>query len=139
MRSKTNGFTLIELMVVVAIVGILSAVAFPSYQTYITKSRRVEARTALTGVLQAQEKLRANCPRYAGQVGSSSDCGTNPTLGVGSTSESGKYAIAITAAASTSFTATATALAGQARDTECRVMSLQQAQGNLFTSPANCW
>lgn len=51
MRSKQGGFTLIELMIVVAVVGILSAIAYPSYTEYVRRGHRTEART---GLLQAQ-------------------------------------------------------------------------------------
>lgn len=53
---KNRGFSLIELMVVVAIVGILSAVAFPSYSSYVARSKRAECRVALMQVMQQQER-----------------------------------------------------------------------------------
>ncbi|RYF23590.1 MAG: type IV pilin protein [Comamonadaceae bacterium] len=53
-RTKQVGFTLIELMIVVAIVGILSAIAYPSYTEYVRRGHRAEART---GLLQAQQWL----------------------------------------------------------------------------------
>ena len=51
-----SGFTLIELMIVIAIIGIISAVAFPSYSSYITKSRRADAKISLTKMADAQER-----------------------------------------------------------------------------------
>jgi type IV pilus assembly protein PilE len=58
-----NGFTLIELMITVAIVGILASVAYPTYTSYIVKGKRAEARTALTELLQQQERYMTqnNC------------------------------------------------------------------------------
>lgn len=62
-----SGFTLIELMVVVAIVAILGAIAFPSYQAHITKARRAEAMAALTAAAAAFERFKAsNNFSYAG-------------------------------------------------------------------------
>lgn len=53
---KNKGFSLIELMIVVAIVGIITAVALPSYTSYITRSKRTECRAAVMQVLQQQER-----------------------------------------------------------------------------------
>jgi len=68
---KPNGFTLIELMIVVAVVGILAAVAYPSYAEYVRKSRRSDAIAAISKVQQAQERWRASNPAYSADVSSS--------------------------------------------------------------------
>lgn len=62
-RLGGRGFTLVELMIVVAIVAILAAIAYPSYTEYVRKGRRAEARTALTELLQQQERYltQRNC------------------------------------------------------------------------------
>lgn len=60
---RRRGFTLIELMITVAIVGVLAAIAYPSYQDSVLKGRRAEGRTALLNLLQQQE-------RYYTQTGS---------------------------------------------------------------------
>lgn len=59
----SRGFTLIELMIVVAIVAILAAIAYPAYTESIRKGRRAEARTALAELLQQQERYmtQRNC------------------------------------------------------------------------------
>jgi type IV pilus assembly protein PilE len=54
--KSSKGMTLIELMIVVAIVGILSAIAYPSYTEYVLRGRRAEARTALMDLMQQQER-----------------------------------------------------------------------------------
>ncbi|MGV8900584.1 MAG: type IV pilin protein [Burkholderiaceae bacterium] len=56
MMSLQKGFTLIELMIVVAVIGILAAVAYPSYQDSIIKTKRAEGRAALMAVMQQQER-----------------------------------------------------------------------------------
>lgn len=53
---KSSGFTLIEVMIVVAVVGILAAIAFPSYQEYVAKSRRADAQAALMELSQFMER-----------------------------------------------------------------------------------
>ena len=62
--SRHAGFTLIELMIVVALVGVLASVAYPSYREYVNKSRRAEARVALMETLQQQERYMSQHNTY---------------------------------------------------------------------------
>lgn len=69
---NSRGFTLIELMIVIVIIGILAAIGFPGYNDYMHKSRRGDAKTALLALQQLQEKLRGSCNVYGRTL--------NPTL-----------------------------------------------------------
>ena len=62
--QQNAGFTLIELMIVLAIVGIISAIAYPAYQNQVMKTRRGEAKAALTALAQAMEEAYTNTMDY---------------------------------------------------------------------------
>ena len=143
---RAGGFTLLELMIVVAVIGILAALALPSYFDSVRKGQRSEAVAALAQVQQAQERWRATHSAYA----TNSDLTPAwPTgLGVGSPTSGGLYTISIDA---TGYTATATAVSGksQANDTHCSTMRVRLKGGNLqygdsgtgdpLTDPHRCW
>lgn len=98
--SKTTGFTLIELMIVVAIVAILAAVAYPSYQDFVRRGARAEARAAMLSMSQLQERNFTNCGTYVGIT--SGDLSGSATLSAwknanwsGSTFSARKYDITV--------------------------------------------
>ena len=64
--QQTRGMTLLELMIVVAVVGILAAIAYPSYMDSVLKGRRAEARVAITQLLQQQERYMTQHNTYLG-------------------------------------------------------------------------
>lgn len=150
-RRRAGGFTLLELMIVVAVIGILAALALPSYFDSVRKGQRSEAVAALAQVQQAQERWRATHSAYA----TNSDLTPAwPTgLGVSSPTSGGLYTISIDAnsASATGYTATATAVAGkaQANDTHCSTMRMRMKGGNVqygdagtadpLTDPHRCW
>ncbi len=70
-KYSDKGFTLIELMITVAIVGILAAIAYPSYQEQVAKSRRSEATNALMSAAQALERYYSANGRYTTTAGGS--------------------------------------------------------------------
>ena len=119
-RSTQRGFTLIELMIVVAVVGILAAIALPSYRGYIVRAARVEAQTELLELAGLQEKIFLNSNAYAFSV-SAAYSGTSAG-GLGRTSgrtKDGKYALTLVdsagvamAAAAQTFVLLATPVAG---------------------------
>lgn len=127
MQRKTTisrGFTLIELMIVVVIIGILASIAIPSYQNYVRQSRRVEAQADMMRLALNEEKFRANNASYADH--------TNTVLGVRNTSY---YTFTIVAAANT-YTITATAAGSQTNDTGCTPLTLDQSG---VKGPPSCW
>lgn len=97
---KNNGFTLIELVVAIGIVGILAAIAYPSYTEHGMKARRADAKAGLLDLQMAEERFRANCPSYATAIDSNSanySCGTG-TLTHSATSPDGHYTLSIVSA-----------------------------------------
>ncbi|RLB07894.1 MAG: hypothetical protein DRG50_01455 [Deltaproteobacteria bacterium] len=94
-----RGVTLLELMIVVAIIGILAAVAIPAYDGYVTRSRRSNAFTALETVRAAQEMYRAEYGFYAGALGSLAGCSA--------TMAGDNYTISLNRSSFTQYTATA--------------------------------
>lgn len=78
MRSLPNsGVTLIELMIVVVIIGILAGIGYPSYQRYMTQTRRSDAQIALTRLANDMEKFYSDCSRYPSSLTATRDCTTN--------------------------------------------------------------
>jgi type IV pilus assembly protein PilE len=143
---NNRGFTLIEIMIVVAIIGVLAAMAYPSLTDQLSKSRRSDAKTALLGLQQVQEKLRANCNVYALDLdttivngdgdsipflctpGAAADTAVNYS----SNSQEGWYTIAVTSANAIGYVATATTDAGdrQASDRTCKTLILTVDDNN---------
>lgn len=115
MHRTARGFTLIELMIVVAVVAILAAIAFPSFREQVRKSRRSEAMAEVGRLQLAMERWRAERPTYANSPASA----TYPAP-VSNT----YYTIAIAPGASaTSYTVTATPAGSQEGD-RCGVLTL---------------
>jgi len=132
-RLSFAGFTLIELVVVVAIVGILAAIAVPSYQTSVRKSRRADAEAALMNMQIRQEKWRANNTTYNATASAVGAPGSGEKI-------STYYSFTVPAATATTFTVQAAALGSQASDsqngTSCATLSINQSGTR---SPTACW
>ena len=130
MRSNA-GFTLIEMMIVLAIIGILAAIAYPSYTDYVKRARRSDAVALLTNVQLLQEKWRANHTTY----------GSAAQLGITSTaSDQGFYTLSISGVAANTYTATAAPAAEQIGD-DCGTFAVNQ-NGELTSgsyASATCW
>jgi len=72
-----QGVTLIELMITVVIIGILAAIAYPSYRNYTTQTRRSDAQIALTRLANDMEKFYSDCNRYPTSLTATRDCTAN--------------------------------------------------------------
>jgi type IV pilus assembly protein PilE len=129
LRHDARGFTLIELLIAVVVVGILAAVAYPSFMDSIRKGRRSDAFQALNAVQQAQERYRSDNAQYASTLAALPG---SPSA----TSPNGYYTVALSGASATGYTLTASAVAGksQASDGDCAQLRVRVAGGNLFYS-----
>lgn len=127
--ARAAGFTLIELMVCVAIVGILAAIAYPAYGKYLKKSNRAAAESHLMDLAQAEAQFMADSRSYAGSV---ADLGMTTPDAVAS-----KYTISIAASDGppASFKITAKPVTGSSQDGDGE-LTIDQA-GNR--TPGDKW
>ncbi|WP_454831864.1 type IV pilin protein [Pseudoxanthomonas wuyuanensis] len=133
LKRAAAGFTLIELMIVVAVVAILAAVAYPSYQEQVRKSRRAQAKADIVEYAQLAERFFTVNNTYVG---------FDNGLPIQSPREAGAtahYGLNFATTQST-FTITANAQGGQAED-KCGNLSLTQSgvKGNSAGELKDCW
>lgn len=143
---NVQGLSLLELLIVIAIVGILVTVAYPSYQSMVQQSRRSDAQTALMALQMAQTRFRGNCPHYAQNIGNNNTCGAGPagsTVDGRTVSQEGFYQLSIEANSATgnAYTLVATPQGTQAGDSACSPMTMTVNQTNPegLRGPADCW
>jgi len=132
MKNKTGGFTLVELMIVIAIVGILAAVGYPSYTSYVTKANRADAISGLLKLAGAMEDYYVNNDTYVGA--------TVAALYGGTTTQEGLYTLSMSPAP-TAFAYTLVATPVKT-DAECATLTLNQlgVKGSTGTaSTSECW
>lgn len=136
MRKRSDnvrGMTLIELLIVVAIVGILAAIAGPAWNDQVIKSRRADARNTLLAAQIEQEQYRANNLTYATSMSA---------MGMGSFDSTSRdyYRLEVVSADATSFLITATPNGNQANDSTCNVFAVRQTGPEHSGYAAlSCW
>jgi len=140
-QASQQGFSLIELMITVAIVAILATVAMANYSSQIQKSRRTDARSAVMDLAGREEKLFSTVNAYSGAP---SDLGYGPVgavfpIVVGS----GYYQVTVSVPnPPISYLITATAIGSQANDSMCSTLSIDQLGSQTSTgteTASTCW
>jgi len=127
LSMRQRGFTLIELMVTVAIIGILAGIGIPAYQSYMREARRSEGTSGLLEMQSLQERWRLNNTTY-GTAANLATVGTLPT--------STYYTFSVTANSATAFTLSAAAQGSQTSDSGCTSLTINQAG---VRTPIACW
>ncbi|TKR31012.1 type IV pilin protein [Luteimonas gilva] len=127
-RSRIGGFTLIELMIVVAVVAILAAIAYPSYNDSVRKTRRGQAKADMVEMAQLMERFHTINNTYVGASAGLPD--QSPKTGTA------RYKFAFNETQST-FVITATPETGQNKD-KCGALGLNQA-GSKTPTTDGCW
>lgn len=136
MKPAQTGFTLIEVMIVVVVIGILAAIAYPNYTDYVQRANRSEGQALLADVSARQERYFAQNNAY---ITSSSDL---DKLGLsGTSSETGKYTLSVASVNNDGgYTLTAAQTFG---DTKCGDLSLnalgQKDRSGSGRSVEDCW
>jgi len=135
-HASSSGFTLIELMIAVAVLGLLTALALPAYQKQILKSHRTDAKTALLDLAAREERYRSTNQIYT-NVGTALGYSSNFPISVPS-SGNPTYTLSVNmVAGGGSFSATATPSGAQAGD-GCGSYSITDT-GVQSASQSNCW
>lgn len=134
MPKKQRGITLIELMIVVVVISILAAIAYPNYQEFTARAKRNEAKAALLMLATNQERFYLNNNTFTSDL---------TQLGFGATptaiTENDYYTITVTASSASNFTATATYRFGEPEKSRCEVFTIDGRGSKTSTPYTDCW
>ncbi len=136
-QRRVRGFTLMELMIAVAVVGILASVAVPSYREHIAASRRTDAKAALLAVAQLMERTYTERGTYAGVT-----LGNRSTDIYPATSPQGYYTLSIASQDAEGFSLLATRAGAQVGDKCGNYTYNQVGEQNVASATypaAKCW
>ena len=140
---RNRGFTLTELLIVIAIIGILAAVSYPSYRESVSKGHRSDCEGALIGFAGAMERFFTTNSTYVGAGSVSSNTTGAPTIYPTQCPLDGgnaTYNLTITAAAASTYTLQAAPIGGQAGD-RCGTLTINSRNQKTASggSVADCW
>ena len=133
LKHSMRGITLIELMIVVVVVSILAAIAFPNYQEFTARAKRNEAKAALLQIATNQERFYLNNNTFTQDMtalGFSADPFTTDT---------GSYVIDVTSADATNYSATATYQLGGSEAAKCLTFTVDGRGAKTSGPQGDCW
>lgn len=151
MHKRQQGVTLLELMVVVAIIGILTVIGYPQYEQYVMRANRTEAKNLLMRIASEQEKFFSTFNRYSGSItgartGNPATSGLNMLAtsqdlagGVPDPNDQAYYTIAVALTANNlGYTLTATPVGSMQTRDVCGAMAIDHLSNKTPTTN-NCW
>ena len=131
-RHKMRGITLLELMIVVVIVGILAAIAYPNYRDFSDRAKRNEAKALLLEIAQTQERFYLQNNTYGDLTDLSYSADTIPT-------GSGAYQVTVTAFDASNYSVRATYQLGGNEADKCLTFDLDGRGAKTSAPKADCW